>query len=83
MNRVFSAQSAYAIWYTHDGMDWYTNSTPLTKELDPNECYNFVRILNGTDNPELNQNFHNTCFTFFDTLSFRAAIEKRRRRYLL
>ena len=57
-------------------MDSHTNSLPLPKELNPNDCKTIVRNLNGTDNAELNQYTYNGSFTYFDRLSFPVQIQK-------
>ena len=57
-------------------MDWDTNSLPLPKDLDPNECKHCVQEPNGTDIAELNQNSYNGSSTNFDRLSFQIQVEK-------
>ena len=53
-------------------MGWHTNSMPLPKEVDPNECKLFIRNLNGTDSSELKYSSTN-----FERLSFQTRIEKK------
>ena len=50
---------------------------PLLKALDPNECKNFVRDLNGTDSAERNQYAYDGSFIYLDRLSFQVQIEKK------
>ena len=38
---------------------------PLSNELDPIGCENFIRNVNGTDSAELNQSSYNGSFTNF------------------
>ena len=40
------------------------------------ECKTFIQNLNGAGSPELNQDFHNGSFNYFDSLSFQVQIEK-------
>ena len=55
--------------------DYHINSLERPIILDPNECKNRIRFLNGTDNAELNQFHYNTSFTFFDDPSFQQRLE--------
>ena len=77
-SRVYCAQGGRK-YFRHDRMDWYTNAMTIPKELDPNECKNIIRFLNGTDSPELNQYSYNSSFTYFTNLpiSFQAEIERK------
>ena len=45
--------------------------------MNPNECKNNIRNLNGTDSAKLNQFFYNASLTYSDRLSFQVEIEKR------
>ena len=53
--RAFCAQSAHDKYYRHERMDWHTNFMPLLERLDTSEFICFIRIVNETDSPELNQ----------------------------
>ena len=57
-------------------MDWYTNSLELPKIIDPIECKNLIRYLNGTNSPELNNYNYFQVLTFFDDVSFQRKIEQ-------
>ena len=57
-------------------MDWYTNSLELPKLIDPIECKNLIRYLNGTNSPELNSYDYLTVLTFFDDIFSQRRIEQ-------
>ena len=58
-------------------MDCHIKSIPLSKELRPNECKNFIRNLNGTNGVELNQYSLYGSFTYFNRLRFQVQTEKK------
>ena len=74
---VFCAQGALDKCYRFDPMDWHTNSMPLAKKLNSNECKNIIRILDGTDIAELVQYSHKGSFTYFESLRLPAQIRKK------
>ena len=49
----------------------------ITKIIDPIECKNLIRYLNGTSSPELNIYDYPTILTFFDDVSFQRRLEQR------
>ena len=63
-------------------MGWNTVSKSLSGELDPNQCTNFIRNVNGTDSAELNQSPYNGSSTYFDRLSFQVQIKRDKRHSL-
>ena len=77
-SRAYCAQGGRK-YFHHDRKDWYTNAMTIPKELDPTECKNIIRFLNGTDSPELNQYSYNGFFTYFtdQPISFQAEIERK------
>ena len=46
--------------------------------LDSTKCKNAIRVLNGTDNPQLNPCISNNSFAFFDVISKQNLLEKQR-----
>ena len=73
---IQKTQGAVSKYYRLDPRDRITNSMPLSKELDPNECKKFNRSPNAMDSPELNQYAFKQSFTYFDRLCFQVAIEE-------
>ena len=80
--RVLCAQGAHSNYDRHDRKDWHTNSMPLPKELDPDECKNIILNLNWTDT-ETNQKSYNGHYNYFERLLFQVASEKKRTHYIV
>ena len=74
---VFCAQGTLDKHYRLGPMDWHTNSMPLAKELNPNECKKFIRTLDGMDIAEMIQYSQKRSFTYFENLRFPAQIRKK------
>ena len=64
-------------------MDWHTNSTPLPKELDTNDCKTTIRNVNGTDSADLNQFCYNGSFSYFDRLCFDVQTGKKQTPFIV
>ena len=64
--RVFCVQGALDKFCRDEPMKLHTNSKPLTKQLDPNECKIFIRDLNVTDGAKTNQYSCNRSFTYLE-----------------
>ena len=57
-------------------MDWYTNSLELPEIIDPIECKNLIRYLNGTNSPELSSYDYPSVLIFFENVSFQSILEQ-------
>ena len=55
---------------------WNHNTMPLPITLDPLECKNLIRHLNGTDNKTLNNLNYNKTFTFLEDHYFQEQLEQ-------
>ena len=55
---------------------WNHNTMPLPVTLDPLECKNIIRPLNGTNNKILNNLHYNNTFTFLEDHYFQERLEQ-------
>ena len=46
------------------------------RTLDPTECKQIIRHLNGTDKPQCNAFDYSTAFTFFDDINHNASLKQ-------
>ena len=69
-NRNFCDEGAHHKLHRHNRIVWHTTSMPLANELEPSECKNIIRSLNGTESAGLNHYTYNSSFTYIDGLSF-------------
>ena len=74
--RFVCAQSDYK-YRRHDRTDYHANTIPRPFTLDPTECKNAIRLLNGTDNPQLNSYNYNNSFTYFDDIVKQKTLEEK------
>ena len=55
---------------------WNHNTLPLSVTIDPLECKNFIRLLNGTNNKILKNLHYNKTFTLLEDHYFKERLER-------
>ena len=70
------AQSDYK-YCRHDRTDYHQNNMERLRTLDSRECIHVVRLLTGTDNPQLNAFDYSNSFSFFDGIQKQRLLETK------
>ena len=58
-----------------DRTDYHLNTIERPFTIDPTECKNAIRLLNGTDSPQLNAYNNNDSFTYFKDIKKQRTLE--------
>ena len=64
-------------YYRNDRMDWFTNSTPLPRELDTTKGENKILKFIGTNIAEIDKKSFKGSITYFDSLCSQVKIAEK------